>query len=438
MADQQTRYSLILASGEAYDLIFTAAWAHYETEAPRGAFHEITMDLVETYMPQTFANQPVIHFDYNRLGDGRVYMVPASFINLTGNANAISIREDLRKELGVPEVTDLASLEVFLDAVATSIPGMFPYAASANNNELRSHLFMTGNNRFPIAGNPVSDFFTFKYTPGMTSQEAAFSVEYVGDTDDYREFAALMKSWADKGYWSRSAIADTTQVRDSYENNQSAMFVQNTGTMGMANNALRDKGFEPLMIDLFPTANRFMGITNAGVAVPARSQNLERALMFLDLLKYDQRVYELYRWGIEGVHWEWVDPELRLWRHGPEQSRYVFGQGSWGFSSPEFEPRHMEGTDPEGLHMFNGWWEDHIQVNNPLAAFVFDLTPIQNEISALNNVRAEHMFLIDLGMVDNVDTALSAMNQAARVAGLDRVIEELTSQLNAWLEKITY
>ncbi len=38
MADHATRYPLILASGEAYDIIYTSSWAHYFTEAPKGAF----------------------------------------------------------------------------------------------------------------------------------------------------------------------------------------------------------------------------------------------------------------------------------------------------------------------------------------------------------------------------------------------------------------
>lgn len=438
MADHDTRYSLVLASGEPYDLVVTAqGWLHYDTEAPAGAYKEITKDMINKYMPLTTQYQTDIdtHLDQNRLADGKVYMVPASFINLTGNANAISIREDLRVANGVPEVMDVASLEAYYDSIKAKNPEMFPYAASVNNNELKALLYKEANNKIPLAGSVLEDFFTFVYTPGMTAEDAAASLMFAGDDPLYSDYAKLMKKWADKGYWSRSAIADTTLVRDAYENAQSASFIQNTGTLGMANNTPRTKGFQPKMIDLHPTSIRYKGATTAGVAIPHSSKNVERALMFLDLLKYDETVYELYRWGIEGKHWEWVDEANRIWKHGPDQDQYVYGQGSWGFSSPEFEPRNMEGSDPEAVTMFNGWWADGIQVANPLAGLNIDQSTIQNEIAALTNVRAEYLYLIDLGLVSDVDATIAQMNEAAKTAGLDKVEAEIQRQITEWVNK---
>ena len=438
LADHDTRYSLVLASGEPYDLAVTAqGWLHYDTEAPAGGYQEITLDMIHQYMPLTTQYQTDIetHLNQNRLGDGKVYMVPASFINLSGNTYAISIREDLREENGVPAVTDVASLEAYYDSIKASNPEMYPYAASMNNNELKSLLYYTANNKIVMSGSVLEDFFNFAYTPGMTAEEAAASFVFVGDDPLYSDYAKLMKKWSEKGYWSRSAIADTTLVRDAYENAQSASFVQNTGTMGMANNTLRAKGFTPLMIDMYPNAIRYKGVTTTGIAIPHSSEHMERALMFLDLLKYDETVYELYRWGIEGKHWEWVDEENRIWKHGPDQDQYVFGQGSWGFSSPEFEPRNMEGSDPEAVKMFNSWWADGIQVANPLAGLNIDQSSIQNEISALTNVRAEYLYLLDLGLVNDVDATIAAMNDAAKTAGLDKIVEEVQRQISEWISK---
>ncbi|MGI6652817.1 MAG: DUF3502 domain-containing protein [Christensenellales bacterium] len=436
LADYATRLPLVLASGEPYDLVVTAqGWLFYDTQAPAGGYKEITLDMIHQYMPLTTEHQTDIetHLDQNRLADGKVFMVPASFINLTGNALAISIREDIRKANNVPAVTDLASLEVYFDSIKANNPEMYPYAASANNNELKGLLYTTANNKIQLTGSVLEDFFNFQYAPGMTAEEAAAALTFVGDDPLFTDYAKLMKSWAEKGYWSRSAIADTTPIRDSYENSQSAAFVQNTGTMGVANNAIRAKGLEPLMIDLFPTAIRYMGATTTGVAIPHSSENPKRALMFLDLLKYDPVVYELYRWGVEGKHWEWVDEASRIWKDGPDQSQYVFGQGSWGFSSPEFEPRYKVDSDPESVVMFNSWWADGIKVANPLAGLNIDLSTVQNEISALTNVRAEYLYLLDLGLVSDVDATIAAMNAAAKTAGLDAVMAEIQRQIAEWI-----
>ncbi len=53
MSDHEERYGLELAAGEPYDVVFTGSWMHYASEAPAGAFQEITLDMVHQYMPQT-------------------------------------------------------------------------------------------------------------------------------------------------------------------------------------------------------------------------------------------------------------------------------------------------------------------------------------------------------------------------------------------------
>ncbi|MDR2746015.1 MAG: hypothetical protein LBB77_01085, partial [Treponema sp.] len=52
--DMASKYPLILASGDL-DFIYTAAWAYYVQEAQKGAFLEITEDMVKTYMPRHYA-----------------------------------------------------------------------------------------------------------------------------------------------------------------------------------------------------------------------------------------------------------------------------------------------------------------------------------------------------------------------------------------------
>jgi len=430
MADQETKYSLILASGEPYDIIFTANWAHYDTEAPKGAFIEINEEVIKKYLPETYAQQPMEYLDHNRIGDGKVYLVPQNFVNLAGTA--ITIREDLREKYNVPDVTDLASLEVYLDAIKANEPGMFPYAITQENQYLKNVAFNDLYEVVNLNGNPISYFFVFPWKAGMTTEEAAAAVQYIGDMPEYKEFATLANRWAEKGFWSRSAIADATAIRDSYENGQSALFIQNTGTMGVANNALRGKDMKPKMIDIMPDAPRFMGLSQAGMAVPANSKNQERALMFIDKLKFDIDYYGLYRWGIENTHW--LDAGDRMWTsEGIEegQARYVYGQGSWGFSNVHFEKDRV-GADPESLVIWRRWRAENEQTN-PLVNFTFNVEPVANEIAALTNVRAQHLYLIDLGLAGDVDAAIDAMNAAAEAAGLAKIKEEMQKQLEAFL-----
>ncbi len=338
----------------------------------------------------------------------------------------------MRVANGSAEITDLASLEAYYDDIIANNPGIFPVAAAANNNDLKSILFMTPSNKIPVGGTDLGMFFTYDWAPGMTPTDAANAIEFVGYQDDYKEWATTMKRWLDKGYWSRSAAADQTQTRDYFENGTAASYAQNTGTVGLAINTLKQNGFDTKGIDLYPNATRFYGASLDGLAVPHNSQNVERALMFMDILKYDEVCYESFRFGLEGTHWEWVDEEARIWKrvgnNADEANQgYQYGQGSWGFGSPEFEPRNMEGANPDMSIMFLGWRENAAE--NPIAPIAIDTLPIESELAELIAIRDEYMYPIDLGLVDDVDAAIAEFTTACEEAGIERVIEYIREQI---------
>ena len=56
--DYVTKLPAILASGEDYDLTYTSSWCYYKTEGPKGAFCELTEDMLKTYMPKTYVEYP--------------------------------------------------------------------------------------------------------------------------------------------------------------------------------------------------------------------------------------------------------------------------------------------------------------------------------------------------------------------------------------------
>lgn len=51
--DWQTKYNLLLSSGEPVDMIFASSWADYFKYAKQGAFLDLT-DLLPKYAPETW------------------------------------------------------------------------------------------------------------------------------------------------------------------------------------------------------------------------------------------------------------------------------------------------------------------------------------------------------------------------------------------------
>ena len=64
--------------------------------------------------------------------------------------------------------------------------------------------------------------------------------------------------------------------------------------------------------------------------------------------------------------------------------------------------------------------------------FVFDDTNVVNEVTACTNVIQQYAYGLEVGAVD-VDTVLPEFQQALKDAGIDTIIAEKQSQLDAWL-----
>ena len=52
-SEYEQKYPLIFASGEDWDMIFTADWCFYNAQATKQGFWEITPEALETYAPMT-------------------------------------------------------------------------------------------------------------------------------------------------------------------------------------------------------------------------------------------------------------------------------------------------------------------------------------------------------------------------------------------------
>ena len=128
LSDYTQKYSLLLASGENIDLIYTSTWAFYNEEATKGAFVEITNDLLQQYMPQTYAGEDSMAFEQAKI-DGACYMIPKNspYVN---NAMPVLIRGDLKEKYNIGEINSVEKLEEYFKAVAENEDGIYPYAAA--------------------------------------------------------------------------------------------------------------------------------------------------------------------------------------------------------------------------------------------------------------------------------------------------------------------
>lgn len=91
--DWDQKYKLLLSSGQAIDLIFTADWTQYQSYAKRGAFLALD-DLLPKAASELQKFVPEKMWEDVKV-DGKIYTVPATFKEYV--TNGFVYREDLRK-----------------------------------------------------------------------------------------------------------------------------------------------------------------------------------------------------------------------------------------------------------------------------------------------------------------------------------------------------
>jgi putative aldouronate transport system substrate-binding protein len=423
-ADFARKYSTVLASGEQVDLIYASNWARYAEEAARGAFREVTPELLMKCMPLTWETQDRASFDQARIG-GKVFFVPKNETSFTGYY-VVAIRGDLRERHGLPRLKSLADYGKYLVAVSEGEKGISPVGATGDNDELRTLMFEQGNNLYQVG---TGDY----YVTADPDLRSADRISLIFGTPEYLAYVRKMRSWAEEGIWPKTAISRKTPMAEAFEGGACASLVMNLASCGRAyaNIALRHPEWKPEIYDLTPDAPHQPGLyTDDGYAVAASSRNPERAFMMLDLLKNDPRYYLLAMLGIRGRHWDFSDDGA--WRPGPEYGRYPAGAAcAWGLNNRRFRPSWAEDVGARVQKAYIEKWTG-VVVHPTVEGFQFDDAKVKAEAAAMDAVASKYVNVIELGFVDPKD-GLARLMKGLRNAGLAKYEKEYKSQLDEFL-----
>lgn len=429
LSDYEQKYPLLMTSGEKFDLIYTSTWAFYTQEATKGAFAEVTPEILEKYMPLTNDGQSKMAFEQAKI-DGKAYFVPKNspYIN---NAVPVLIRGDLRKKYGMDEINSIEALEKYFDAVVENEEGVYPYAASQNNVEMAMNLFSANNNFLPISG--LDKFYGYQYETGKTP--TVDDMKWQFETPEYLAYLKQMKAWADKGYWSKNAIANSISPRDAFENGTSASLFWNYDTCAATAISVQQAhpDWEPELVNITPGVVHAAGMyIGDGVAVFSQSANQERAFMLLDKMKFDKEYYDLERYGIEGEHWTATGENT--WQPGDKQNAFTMGNAtSWGLKNDACE-RIQGDAGATQSDVYKSLFDDAI--TEVASGFVFNDANVKNELAALNETRTRYIYLLELGLVEDVEATLAEFQETCKAAGLEKVDAEFRSQFDAYLKAL--
>ncbi|WP_040952261.1 extracellular solute-binding protein [Gorillibacterium massiliense] len=418
----QTKYNLLLASGEKVDMIFASSWADFFKYAKQGAFLDLK-DLLPVYAPQTFKEVP--DYDWRDVTiDGKVYAIPSTFPEYT--PNGIVYREDWRKELNLPEITDLDSIEKYLDGVKKG-KKVTPINGSAWNEV---------NTLF-------HDYYDFKNIGGDSKVIVSKGYDTPRDvvaypfTPEFAEWAKRMKTWADNGYWNSNTLSSKQEAGDFIKTNTGAVYWRNApGAAGFISDLEKNhKGIEGAYFPFsrfhnYVTPN--LGINN-GMAIPKSAANPERSLMVLEKIRSDAKYYNLMTYGIEGRNYAFqADNSIISPAPGQDPAKVTaYGIASWGWRTTKNE--HPSANRWAGEDAMK---EEFSKISRPdiFQPILMDYEPVKSQLAAVNQVYEQYGRPLMMGLVPNVDKALETYQNKLKSAGIDALMKYVQEQVNAYCD----
>ncbi len=428
--DLQSKYALVLASGEDLDWIFTGNWAYYGQEAAKGAFLEITQDMVVKYMPRHYAATDPLAWKEGLIG-GKLFMVPTSTPDV--KVNEVAIREDLREKYNVPEVNHWLDIEPYFAAIRKNEPNMIPINVD-NAIDITRPFF------YQLAATSKSYFDLFFATSGGSGivsdtddpDGRLFKITDPAIIKDYKKAAVTIKEWYDKGYLNKNAFSNKVRSMDLFLEGKSSIAYGNTIDMQNIFNKVREQGWKVKVIPGLSKKGTYPQDShiNNGFAIVSKSKNPERTLMAMDLIMQDPEYNQLVYYGIEGKNYVFKNDKIAL-PYGVTSETNTYPPDLSGFWF----------TNKNQLKYPENWSEDYIKIREAAkkqvapyvySAFVPDVSMIKTEVANLNQVVVQYFNPINLGMIKDVDYAFGIFDEKLTAAGFDRVMEEMKRQTNEY------
>lgn len=428
-SDWKQKYPLLFASGDDFDLIFTANWAQYSAQASKGGFLELTKDMIEQYMPKTAGNMYSEAWEQAKI-DGKVYMLPYNYKEIQGEFSIL--RGDLLDKYGLTAdevMKDSKSIEKYYEAFTkdTKLPALLGGGRTWSGMPLYWPREMM-KNWFHIDG---TGNYHMYYDD---TQDSPKVFSYI-DSDAFVEGVKVTKEWVDKGIVSKSAMVNkSSDALNDFLSGKvpfSSFNLLTTNSNFITVNAehpewkavVKDANFgNP--VDLKP-------YTQGGMAINRLSKNPERALMLLDLFRNDDRYFNLTTYGIDGTHYT-LSADGKGIVPSTTNANFGIDSGSpWGWRDDNLYKK-VDGGIPE----YQQFRDNMIAtaVSPKLQSFVFDDTSVKNEIATVNNVLEQYEKPMVYGIIKkSVDEDIKDLRERLKKAGSEKVVAEIQKQVDAYL-----
>lgn len=424
IGEMATKLGLMVSGGEDIDLVCAGLLTSPVTLVNEGLLQPIT---------EYINNSPVLS---EKAGDllkactvnGEIYAYPGALYPATGAAYFYD--KDLAEEYNIQMPDHLSSQEeltAIFEQVAQSgmlengIPGGYAISMGDGVNTERNYGIMyegLGDSTYasygvildPINGTEVVDWY---------------------ETEEYQAQCRLHQQWFEAGYCVPDSLSNGYVTYDSIAQGQcfSSVGAYSTGTEETFMSTMAGgKNIGAILIGepMVDTA----GIINTCWGVPSTSTKAEEVVKFVELLYSNEKLANIYRYGVEGTHYVSTEGS-RVISYPDGVDAMSVGYGSFiPLFGDESELPVMAPKTEEFYNTVEEMGAERAKVSSFLG-YTFDPTNVDSKVRAVQSVVAQYGPTLSVGS-DDFDTLYPQFIQDLKDAGIDDIITENQAQLDAW------
>lgn len=403
--------NLILSSGEDMD-IFPAFSTPLATYVANGQVLALD-DLLQQYGQDISG---AIGEEYLQCGAvaGKVYGITTNRDLAT--QNGYWMRQDLCDKYGIDpnQITTLDELEEALLKIHEGEPDLYPVVPETDAVPI-------GISNWDDLGNGLGVLMNYG---------EKLEVVNLYETEEFKEYVNAMHRWYQEGLIMKD-ILNNTESSASLVRSEKAVGAFAGMKPGFENQQKRDTGMEIARINLtdaYSVTGNALGMT---WCISSNSKNSEAAMKFLNFAYTNSELNNLLIYGIEGVHYQYVNKEDNIidYADGLDATTTPYSPTlGWAWFN-QFTASIWNGNSPD-------YWNELADFNanaikSGAIGYTFDSANVKNEITACSNVINKYLKGLTSGVLDP-DEALPQMNEELEKAGLNAIIEEKQRQLDEW------
>ena len=418
-------YPLLFASGEDIDMVYVASWAGYASHAQKGAFIELTTEMIQTYAPHARAAMTEEMWNQTKV-DGKIYMIPQHVLN-KDQRDFVLVRGDLREKYGLDEIETSDDLLAYWDAVLENENGILPFQlANISTDGVEGsgvyNLFVDN----PYRSADYASLKRYLYTYDVSDPS---NIQFA-DTSEYDKACyELMKQFREKGSWSQDALTLQTGNTDAFLAGTSATAIQAIGNISTLYSQVMEQHpeWKPEMIEMNKDDQKHLAsVASNGMAIAATCKEPERVLMIYDLLTYDESYSNLICYGIEGVNYERVGENSYRGLTTTDDARYDSISGGLGnedfFMDNVNSPANLD--EMKADYLANSY-------SNFLDGVMFDDSEIKNEVAAVTAIDQKYATILRFGFSEDIEKDMADWAAEREAAGFAKIQAEYLKQAQA-------